>query len=248
MSSMAENNYLCSICRSLHQKYSRCCNLCNGVFSIVKIPHSMSHQFVKTKKKNVASKILEKKVKVKPIEGYEFLGEMPSKFNCMVYGEPGSGKSYFGLGFADTIAKLKKKKTIYFTSEEETSNRDLQKKLIDCQISDELFIESVKKEKDFRKILENDYGYKSNIFLDSVTSLKLSPEKVKEYSEKIKGIFVFTIHVNKKGNYRGSTAYKHDTQVEIKVSEGIAKTGKNRLGTSGGTYDIFERINDDKQD
>ena len=237
-------NYICAICKESFVEHSRFCEKCGGVFTIVKVHPSMIKSL--PKKKKVASQILADKVKVKTIAGFEFLGEMPKKFNLMLFGKPGSGKSYFTLCFADTLAKMKKKKTIYFTAEEDIGNRDLQKKLIDCKISDHLLIESIKTKKQFYDLLEKEYGYNTNIFVDSISKLRLTPKEVEHLSSKIKGVFIFVIHINKKGDYKGTTEYEHDTQVVIEVSEGVATTGKNRLGTSGGEYHIFESINNDQ--
>ncbi len=227
--------YLCSSCKEVFEKKSRDCSKCGSIFSIVQIPASASLQFGK-EAQITAAEIMKKKASGKPLSGFEFIGNLPKKFAMVIHGEPGSGKSYFAFQIADAIANSSRKKTYYVTSEEEIYNLDFQNKISYCETSEKLYFASVKNKKEFIDFVANN---NVNIIVDSISDLGITAKELKPLRENV-GIFIYILHVNKKGEHKGTTDLIHDPQLEIVVSEGIATTKKNRFGKSGQEYKIFK--------
>ena len=237
MSSMVvhkSSTYLCIACRNTSQKETNRCEKCKGIFTIVKIPSSMQMSSPKAK---TASEIMKRKAKGKPLFGFEFIGSLPKEFSMVIHGAPGSGKSFFAFQIADAIAKRSKKETYYVTSEEELENLDFQNKIEYCGISDNLLFESVRNKKEFLKFIQNK---KANIVVDSISDLGITAKEIKSFRKEI-ATFVYILHVTKTGDHRGTTQLIHDPQVQIVVSDGVARTKKNRFGMSGQEYEIFKK-------
>lgn len=55
-------------------------------------------------------------------------------------------------------------------------------------------------------------------------------------------VCLIIIQVNKQGAFVGSNSILHEVDVEIKVEDGFAVTGKNRFGISGSGYNIFSGV------
>ncbi|WP_372365410.1 DNA/RNA helicase domain-containing protein [Candidatus Uabimicrobium sp. HlEnr_7] len=233
MYSTVEHKYLCSICQHITSEKVHYCTKCNVPFSLVKIPASMQV----TSKAKTAKEILKNKAVGKPLSGFEFIGNLPKKFSMVIHGEPGAGKSYFAFKIADAIANISKRKTYYVTSEEELTNLDFQNKLEYCETSEKLNFESVRNKKQFLKFVENS---SANIIVDSLSDLGITLNELKSFRERV-GTLIYILHVTKKGDYKGSTDLVHYPQVQIIVSDGIARTKKNRFGKGKKEYPIFTK-------
>lgn len=243
MSYTAENKkYVCYLCQEKYKEYQKECPSCYGSFSVVSLPNGMSFDKKKTAKTaKKASEILKDEKTVRGIEGFEFLGLMPEKFNAIFFGKPGSGKSYLSLLLSDQIAKESKNKTVYITGEEDFEDRGFKKKLIDCKTSDNLIIECIEEKKELYEILEK-YGKNANFFIDSISELELKKTEIKKITKWSEAILIMISHANKSGQLSGSNKIKHLTQMVVKVEKGIAKTEKNRLDYTQEEFNIFERI------
>lgn len=165
--------------------------------------------------------------------GY-FLGNPSKNFTMLLHGAPGSGKTTFSIKFADYFHR-NIGKVLYIASEQKGIDYSLQKliKKYNAKFNihtDPRCVEDITKEA---------HNYKL-IILDSVQSLNLSSEALREIKEAFKNTaFVFISQVNKDGAFKGSNSYLHDVDIEVKISDGVAELGKNRFTMHKEKFNIF---------
>jgi predicted ATP-dependent serine protease len=219
--------YQCYICGSQYNEYQIKCSDCGDKLTIVHSCFPLSF-----KKKGVSAKDINMgNQDYYQIAGFEFLGDFVKneRISLAVYGAPGSGKSSFLLSFANTISK-KGSKSLYIAAEEGRKSATFRKKLEIFSITNPfLFFED---KLTVPEIIEkvSDLGVK-NLFIDSVSSMRLKPSEGRYIKDKLNAGFVaFLLHSTKDGKYKGGTDWIHDCDVEIKAETGIARTIKNRYG------------------
>jgi predicted ATP-dependent serine protease len=80
------------------------------------------------------------------------------------------------------------------------------------------------------------------IFIDSLNVLHIDTEAMRELRKRYQGAAMITVSQSTKdGKIRGSQEIVHDCDVAIDVTNGIARTTKNRFQTTPRELAIFKR-------
>lgn len=155
------------------------------------------------------------------------IGNPTEPFRIMIYGKPGCGKSTLSLKLAHYLAAEHNHRVLYITKEE-GFGYTMQEKLVR--------LNAVHPNLSLCDRMIPDLSRFDTVFIDSVNSLCLSPEKLQKLPKFTSFVYVF--QSTKDGHFRGSQEFEHDADTVIEVSDGVATTGKNRFGTSG-TIRVF---------
>lgn len=152
----------------------------------------------------------------------KLIGSPQEPFKIMMYGEPGTGKSSLALQLAHYLAK-NHNQNVLVVSKEEGFNYTLKEKLDRLNISHpNLFVTDV---------MPTDYKNYKTVLLDSVNTLNLSAEKLRElYSKNPKTNFILVFQTTKDGKFRGDKDYEHDVDCVIRTEAMVAYPEKNRFG------------------
>jgi Fe-S cluster assembly ATPase SufC len=161
------------------------------------------------------------------------IGMPENHFRIMIYGKPGSGKSTLALQFAHYLAKMGKK--VLYVADEEKFGYTLQEKIkrLNCAHENLSIVDKIEASpkglsKGEKAIL---YAPFDIIFLDSVSSMGLTAEDLRNFQPNKSFVYVF--HTTKDGQFRGENTFSHDVDTVIKVEDMTANTEKNRFGASG---------------
>lgn len=159
----------------------------------------------------------------------QFMGDPSPGFTAMVFGMPKMGKSYLCVDFASYLAKNHGK--VLYVSKEEFMSPTLALKIKDKQAANDNL--------DITGAVPSDLSAYAFVFLDSVTSLKLTPDDLKMLEEKYPNIsFVYVFQVTKAGSARGTNEYMHNVDVVIEIPEKGKAVQFGRFN-QGGEMDIF---------
>lgn len=174
----------------------------------------------------------------------DFIGQPEPVFHCVVHGKPGGGKSTFCFKKAHYLAENFGK--VLYISAEEGFSKTVQDKLKLVNGNRQSNNLSFGAQKSFdqimREIPQNLYHF---IFIDSLDTLKIGAERLKELREFYKNSAFITISQSTKdGKMRGSQEIIHDCDIEIPVTDGVAFTKKNRFRVTGKMYQIFDDGNE----
>ena len=78
------------------------------------------------------------------------------------------------------------------------------------------------------------------IFIDSLDTLKIDAARLRELREHYpQSAFITISQSTKDGKMRGSQEIIHDTDIAVKVEDGIATTTKNRYHPRGTEFRVF---------
>jgi hypothetical protein len=168
----------------------------------------------------------------------DFLGSPEYGFSALVTGIAGQGKSTFSLKLAGYLAKNLGK--VLFISSEEGQRMTMQNKIKILQIeSDNLHIAECKSKKNLDELL---FEYSTPfVFIDSINHLGISADELEKLKERYPTRSFITIQqANKDGSYKGNSAFGHNTDIIIEVSEGKAVTTKNRFNETNKHISIYE--------
>lgn len=161
----------------------------------------------------------------------DFIGDPSPGFTAMVFGMPKMGKSYLCVDFASYLAKNHGK--VLYVSKEEFMSPTLALKIKEKQAATDNL--------DIAGTIPADLAPYGFVFLDSVTSLKLSPDDLKRLQAKYPKIsFVYVFQVTKAGSARGTNEYMHNVDVVIEIPEKGKAVQFGRFN-QGGTLDIFPK-------
>jgi len=164
-------------------------------------------------------------------------------FHCVIHGMSGEGKSTFAIQFAKCLADGFGR-VIYISGEEgfsktfkdKFSNNNAESKFLD--VADLRTYDDIIKE-----VPPESYNF---IFIDSLNNMKIDADKMKKIREWYKNSALITISQSTKdGKMRGSYEIVHDSDIAVKVENGIATTTKNRFKEKEMTLAVFEKKNTD---
>lgn len=159
----------------------------------------------------------------------DFIGDPSTNFTMMVYGKPKFGKSILCIDFAAYLARNHGK--VLYVAKEEGLDKTLRDKLDNPEIKHpSLYVTSS---------LPQDLSYYDFIFLDSVSSLYLTPE----YLKGLKAMnptksFIYIFQTTKDGKFRGTNTFQHDVDSVIEVPEKGMAVQYGRFN-AGGEMCIF---------
>ena len=160
----------------------------------------------------------------------ELIGDPSGGFTTMIFGKPKMGKSYLAVDFAGYLAR--NHGTVLYIAKEEGIDDTLQQKLKDKNVAHpDLYVSDY---------LPQDLSLYDFVFLDSVTKLRLNPQKLEELKHNNPHIsFIYIFQTTKMGNFRGANEFQHDVDVVIEVPEQGKAIQFGRFN-QGGAIDIFD--------
>ncbi|TAH43651.1 MAG: DUF2075 domain-containing protein [Bacteroidetes bacterium] len=172
----------------------------------------------------------------------QFIGCPTYNFNCIIHGKPGSGKSTLAIQFAKYLSD-NFGRVVYISGEEGFSKTLQNKFMLTDSLSGDIDVADLRSYEDIiRNIATESYRF---IFIDSLNTMKISVDELRELRNRYKGSAIITIsQATKDGLIRGSNELVHDCDVHIVVEDGIAITPKNRFRNAGETaYSVFSENN-----
>lgn len=172
----------------------------------------------------------------------QFIGCPTYNFNCIIHGMPGGGKSTLAIQFAKYLSD-NFGKVVYISGEEGISKTLQNKFMLTESLSGNIDVADLRSYEDIiRNISTESYRF---IFIDSLNTMKISVDELRELRNRYKGSAIITIsQATKEGLIRGSNELVHDCDVHVVVEDGIATTPKNRFRIAGETaYSVFSEKN-----
>lgn len=172
----------------------------------------------------------------------KFFGLPSISFYCILHGLSGEGKSTFAIQFANYLAN-NFGKVIYISGEEGFSKTFKDKFIYTSADSVSLEVADLRTYDDIiREVRIETYNF---IFIDSLDCMKIDAEKMKKIRTIYKNSAIISISQSTKdGQMRGSYEIVHDSDIAVKVENGIATTTKNRFQEKGTTFNVFEEMTD----
>jgi hypothetical protein len=170
---------------------------------------------------------------------HHLIGEPSVNFLCVIHGRAGEGKSTFAIQFANYLAE--NFGPVLYVSGEEGFSKTMKDKIVNNNATSENFLlADLRSFQDvIAEIKPNKYHF---IFIDSLDNMHIGAQELKELKKIYANSALITISQSTKdGKIRGSNEIVHDSDIEISVSNGIAKTEKNRFLEKNRTYEIFEK-------
>lgn len=172
-------------------------------------------------------------------EWHDLFGDPSKNFHMMVFGSPKQGKSIMCVQFAKYLSE-NFGEVLYIASEEGFS-ATLQQKVRDFAMDNGNldFANYREYEQVAQAIRDNDYDF---VFIDSVNYMRMTPEDVEELKKIKPSMALITIQQSTKdGKYKGDTAYAHNCDIIVRVSEGIAHaTGRFSAPAEMNIFEIEE--------
>ena len=167
----------------------------------------------------------------------EFFGLPAVVFHLVVHGKPGEGKSTFCIQFADYLAKSFG--NVVYISGEEGFSKTLRDKVVNNKIDNpNLFFADISSFEQIKNEIENNKFH--FIFIDSLDNLRIDAARLRELREYYQqSAFITISQSTKDGKMRGSQEIIHDTDIAVKVEDGIAITTKNRYHPRGTEFRVF---------
>lgn len=223
--------FCCVLCKTEYTKFSNTC-ICGGKFCIIQIPKKL----LKKRRIKSASELISEKNFSKSIPGYEFLGELPSEWSCMISGPPGHGKSTFSMKLCSTIAQ--KSRACLYWSFEEGHSESLKRKLRQNNINGKnlLFTQA----DDLEDFLEDLEIFHPKCFvIDSLNDACLDTKDIKSL-KKNKCIGIYLVHQTKDDKYKGDSSLGHEIDIHLEIKDFTVKVKKNRFGMKDATFKFLE--------
>ncbi|MFZ5553541.1 MAG: hypothetical protein ACOZCO_10520 [Bacteroidota bacterium] len=163
----------------------------------------------------------------------DLIGDPSEGFTAMVFGRPKMGKSFLCIDFAGYLSRHHGR-TLYVAKEEKL-DKTLQDKLNEKGVKHPML--------DVSDHLPNDLSDYDFIFLDSVNTLGLSPEDLRQLKQENPGkSFIYIFQTTKEGNFRGANSFQHDVDVVIEIPEKGKAVQFGRFN-QGGEMEIFGKEN-----
>lgn len=179
----------------------------------------------------------------------DFLGEqLNDKFMLMVYGAAGQGKSHFATQLAKYFSE--RNFTILYILAEEGISQHVITRVNRYQLSNNVLFQSTHSHAEIIRLIDQ-YAPRI-VIIDSINGLDLHFNQHSDFIKQIKAkqpvsALITLFQVNKDGVFSSTNTLLHETDIEIKIENGVATTGKNRFNEGGQTYDIFPKQADNYQ-
>lgn len=168
----------------------------------------------------------------------DFFGQPQTNFFCVVHGMSGEGKSHFSMQFAKYLAQ--RFGNVLFVSGEEGFAPTFQQKVksLGADIKN-LYAGNIRTGKELlTEVPNNKFHF---IVIDSLNNMGIDPEVMRNIRKKFNQSAIIAICQNTKdGKVRGSYEIMHDSDIIVKVADGMAVTIKNRFKEKNMSFDVFE--------
>jgi hypothetical protein len=153
-------------------------------------------------------------------EWHDLFGDPSKNFHMMIYGSPKQGKSILSVQFARYLSE-NFGEVLYIASEEGFS-ATLQQKVKEFAMDNGNL--DFANFREFGQVADAvKQGTYDFVFIDSVNYIRMTPEEVEELKAINPRMALITIQQSTKdGKYKGDTAYAHNCDIIVRVSEGIA--------------------------
>lgn len=166
------------------------------------------------------------------------LGEVPQNFSMVIWGVAGSGKSTLAVSFAFILAEHLGK-GIYCSSEE-GAGPSMQDKVRRMNAEHpQLFVKDFDGAQDLLAAIR--YSGAAFIVFDSASMSHIKTSEMEELIDAAKkqGVaFIYVLHATKTGDVKGNSMLIHKPDIELEVTEGTAKTNKNRFAPTPQEFEI----------
>ena len=231
---------MCIRCNEVFDYYEEKCTKCFSQHSVINIPDTAIAQGSYIRQFKSAKELLEKTQEYKAMNGFEFLGELPSKFGVLLFGVAGSGKSTFALQFANELSKLSRHdKALFIAAEEGSHSATIQKKLKNKKIdSDNLIIDSAVSKQEICDLVIQSKS--KHLFIDSITALNFKSEELSTIAKIVRGVFLMIVHCTKEAIYKGDSSFGHMVDIILRVDGGKVVSTKNRFAPINKEYKLFD--------
>lgn len=207
-------------------------------------------QLTKNKKEEFESdkissmqKISEMKFQLLDFQGKwkDFFGQPQTNFFCVIHGMSGEGKSTFAMQFTKYLAERFGK--VLYVSGEEGWASTFQKKITELGVSSvaNAYGADIRSGQELlSEVPTNKFHF---IVIDSLNNMGIDAEVMRQIRAKFKQSAIIAICQNTKdGKVRGSYEIMHDSDIIVKVADGIALTIKNRFKEKNMQFDVFEAL------
>lgn len=167
---------------------------------------------------------------------FEFFGQPQTNFFCVIHGMSGEGKTNFSIQFAKYLAE--NFGNVLYISGEEGFAPTFQKKIktLGANIP-HLYAADIRTGQELLTDIPNKYHF---IIIDSLNNMGIDPEVMRAIRNKFKQSGIIAIcQSTKDGKMRGSYEIVHDSDIAVKVVNGIAITSKNRFKEKNMEFDVF---------
>lgn len=157
----------------------------------------------------------------------KYFGEVAHNFDMMLHGEPGAGKTYFLLTFANWYAN--NIGDVLFVSDEEYGTVTLQNKIAETKSNSPNLYFS----KSINGVNVSDYAL---VILDSINSIGITLEQyIALRSKNPNTAMIGILQKTKDGNFRGGKEWEHEFEIAGELifndkNQRCIKTYKNRYG------------------
>jgi hypothetical protein len=167
----------------------------------------------------------------------DFLGQPAINFFTAIHGKAGEGKSTFAIQFGNYLA-TNFGKVLYVSGEEGFSKTFKDKFERQDATSPDLYVGDLRTLEEIIKELK-EYNYHF-VFIDSLDTLKIGPDEMKQLRQTFpEKAFITISQSTKDGKMRGSYEIIHDSDIVIQVTDGMATTTKNRFLERGKIFKVF---------
>jgi hypothetical protein len=178
----------------------------------------------------------------KPLLGFkdtwlDFYGYPQTNFFCVIHGMSGEGKTNFAIQFAKYLAE--NFGNVLYVSGEEGFAPTFQQKIVSlgADAVPRLYAADIRTGEEILRDIPNQYHF---IFIDSVNNMDIDPDMMQAIRNKFKQSGIVAIcQSTKEGKIRGSYEIVHDSDIAVKVMNGIAITTKNRFKEKDKEFDVF---------
>lgn len=170
-----------------------------------------------------------------------FFGLPQTNFFCVIHGMSGEGKTNFSVQFAKYLAENFGR--VLFVSGEEGFAPTFQQKIksLGADSVANLYAGDIRTGNELlSEVPNNKFHF---IVIDSLNNMGIDPELMKQIRAKFKHSAIVAIcQSTKDGKVRGSYEMIHDSDIAVKVTNGIAVTTKNRFKEKNMEFDVFEAM------
>jgi len=177
------------------------------------------------------------------------LGKVPENFSMVIWGVAGSGKSTLAVALAVILAEKMGKGII--CSSEEGAGPSMQNKIrrLNAEHAN-LFVKDFDGMDDLVAAIR--YSGAAFVIFDSpsMSHIKTADMEQALDAAKKQGVaFIYILHATKTGDVKGNSMLIHKPDIELEVSEDVAKTNKNRFAETPQEFDVaFDRTENENND